>query len=481
MEYLDNEMDDLFRKAGEHYPLKTSDSDWDAVLGRLQPPAGTSADAESPLPKKRPNKNRRFFWLLLLLPLGFFGAKYFSGGGEHKAIAKTDQVQVNTEKDQTGNESAPAVSGDQKKTAASGSTGFAGPEPAERSATAGSTEARALPELRNRTSNAPAAPLKGYDKKNRNNQQQESDQSDLPDKSNHPPATGSDVANPAEAKKQQAADADLTGDANSSTLPSAVDSRNRDKSELPAAKNQAPPGGNNAGEKNSPVQPEKPEQTVREKDSAAASASDRQKKPAKLSSKKEKGVYISLLAGPDFSTVKLQSVKKMGYSFGLSLGYRFNRHISLESGVYWDKKQYYSDGKYFDKSKTNIPRTVEINDIDGDCSMFEIPVSFRYDFGFGRKGRFFSTVGLNSYIMKKENYDYTTNDYPGWYRKVSYNNSSNNLFSVLQLSAGYEYSLGKIGRIRVEPYLNIPFNGVGIGSMPISSAGLHLGLTVPFR
>jgi len=40
MEYLDDEMDDLFRKAGEQYPLKTSDSDWDAVLGRLQPAAG---------------------------------------------------------------------------------------------------------------------------------------------------------------------------------------------------------------------------------------------------------------------------------------------------------------------------------------------------------------------------------------------------------------------------------------------------------
>ena len=149
--------------------------------------------------------------------------------------------------------------------------------------------------------------------------------------------------------------------------------------------------------------------------------------------------------------------------------------------MFWDKKQYYSEGEYFNTSKTDIPGTVKIKDLEGNCNMFEIPVSFRYDFAFGRKGRFFSTAGLNSYIMKKENYDYTTEDYPGWSRKVTYNNSSNNLFSILQLSGGYEYGLGKTIRMRVEPYLNIPLKGVGIGSMPLSSAGIHLGITIPFR
>jgi len=472
MEYLDNEMDDLFRKAGEHYPLKTSDSDWDAVLGRLQTPAGGPADAESLMPKKRFNKNRRFFWLLLLLPLGFISVKYFSGSGEHKAIVKTDQIPANTEEDHTGNEPASAIPRNPEKTSAADVAGSVSPERLKKSVTAGNARAWAATQLLNRTSNVSADPLKGYGEKDRSNQPQKSGQSTLPDKSNHP-LTNSGIVNPAEAKRQPAANIDADN------MPVAADAG---KSGVPAVRNDVPAAANDAEAKNNSVQPEKAAETIAEKDPAEVSASERQnKKPAKLSTKKETGIYVSLLAGPDLSTVKLQSVKNMGYSFGLLLGYRFNRHISLESGVYWDKKQYYSDGKYFNKSKTDIPGSVEIRDIDGDCSMFEIPVTFRYDFAFGRKGRFFSTAGLNSYIMKKENYDYTTNDYPGWSRKVSYNNSSNNLFSILQLSAGYEYSLGKIGRIRVEPYLNIPFNGVGIGSMPISSAGLHLGITIPFR
>lgn len=36
MEHVNNDMDDLFRKAGELYPLKTSESDWDGVLGKLR-------------------------------------------------------------------------------------------------------------------------------------------------------------------------------------------------------------------------------------------------------------------------------------------------------------------------------------------------------------------------------------------------------------------------------------------------------------
>lgn len=263
---------------------------------------------------------------------------------------------------------------------------------------------------------------------------------------------------------------------------SAIDSGNPDnKTSVSSAKIQEPLTLKDDAQDHS-IQPEKPVQTVPRPDSVNQPGTNQKgNKPVKNLTGKEKGVYLSFLAGPDFSTVKFQSVKNMGYGIGLLIGYRFNKHISLESGVFWDKKQYYSDGEYFNKSKTDIPSTVKIKSLDGDCSMFEVPLSFRYDFAFSRKGRFFSTAGLNTYIMKKENYDYSTEAYPGWSRKVSYNNSANNLFSILQLSAGYEYSLGKILQMRIEPYLNIPLKGVGIGNLPISSAGLHLGITLPFR
>ncbi|MGZ8544894.1 MAG: hypothetical protein ACXWV0_06335 [Flavisolibacter sp.] len=59
-------MDDLLRRAAEHYPLDTSGADWNKVLNALQ------EDEIKPVavvPEQKPSR-RRFLWLLLLLPLG---------------------------------------------------------------------------------------------------------------------------------------------------------------------------------------------------------------------------------------------------------------------------------------------------------------------------------------------------------------------------------------------------------------------------
>lgn len=455
MEYLNDEMDDLFRKAGEHYPLKTSDSDWDTVLGRLQPAAGDQNPVDgNEIPTKRNNKNRRFFWLLLLLPLGLFSIKYFSTGHENRSKGNTGHAKISALNEATDSTSA----GDQQVKTRN--------QPDKASARAAMPAAHGYPAgngslngLKNKSGLRPSGNVPAKQQIDRPSQVSGSVTKPSATDAGTNPDNGS-ANNSGTGQDYQSTRPSATGNKTSQPVSAATDSG---AAALP----------NTAGK---PVQTD----SAKEADKLLTS-NQKSKKTKRISTQKEKGIYISILASPDFSMVKFQSVKSMGYGFGLLAGYRFNRHISMETGVYWDKKQYYSDGEYFDKSKTGIPYSVKIKDIYGNCGMFEIPLSFRYDFAFSRKGRFFSTAGLNSYIMKKENYDYSTNDYPGWSRKVSYNNSSNNLFSILELSAGYEYKLGKIGRIRVEPYLNIPLKGVGIGSMPISSAGLHLGITIPFR
>jgi hypothetical protein len=50
-------------------------------------------------------------------------------------------------------------------------------------------------------------------------------------------------------------------------------------------------------------------------------------------------------------------------------------------------------------------------------------------------------------------------------------------FSIINLSAGFEQRLGKVGNLRVEPYVRIPLGGIGTGSLPILSAGVNVGFT----
>ena len=86
MQQLDDDMDELFRDAAARYPLKTDGQDWNAVMGRLQPPANAV-----PVSKSR-NKGNRFLWLLLVAPLFFIAHLPELGSGIPHLSTNKDTV-----------------------------------------------------------------------------------------------------------------------------------------------------------------------------------------------------------------------------------------------------------------------------------------------------------------------------------------------------------------------------------------------------
>jgi hypothetical protein len=197
-------------------------------------------------------------------------------------------------------------------------------------------------------------------------------------------------------------------------------------------------------------------------------------KEKKQSSKK---LYAGLMGGPDISTVKYNSVSKIGYSFGLLTGYRANKKITIESGVFWSKRFYKSEGKYFDTKKLPIPAYVKIISLDGYCQMYELPVGVTYQLKAGKNNTWFSALGLSTYFMKNEDYNYNYLSYgQARTRYVTYDNSANNWFSILNVSVGINKSIAKNAWLRIQPYVKIPLKGIGIGSLPVSGAGLQAGI-----
>ena len=192
----------------------------------------------------------------------------------------------------------------------------------------------------------------------------------------------------------------------------------------------------------------------------------------------QKGLYAGILLSPDITTVKMQKSSKIGYQLGVIAGYRFNNRLAVETGLLWERKYYYSDGKYFSTKKIPVAPDTKILVVDGYCNMFEIPVNVRYNIHNGTKGSWYVNGGMSSYLMKKEayNYDYYRN---GYYGKMDYDykNSTKNWFSVIHLGVGFERPAGRLGNIRVEPYVKIPVSGIGIGDLPVTSVGLNIGLT----
>jgi len=197
---------------------------------------------------------------------------------------------------------------------------------------------------------------------------------------------------------------------------------------------------------------------------------------SKYPSQKNKGFYFGIAAGPSFSEVKSQGLKKAGIDAGVLAGYQLSNNFSVETGLLFSKKYYYSDGKYFNMSK--MPANMQVVSLEGSSAVFEIPVKVRYRVTAGNKNYFTFSAGLSSYMLTNEK-----NDYRLLVSGVQQNMTSNYktthsyINASVNLSAGYETKISKYSSVRIEPYLKIPLKGIGVGSMHVMSTGLQIAVT----
>ncbi len=127
---------------------------------------------------------------------------------------------------------------------------------------------------------------------------------------------------------------------------------------------------------------------------------------------------------------------------GLLVGFRLNKKFSVESGVFWDKKYYYTDGKFFSTKRVYSNTPAKIKNVDGLCYMTEIPLMVKYNFQPSGKTNFSTSAGVSSYIMKKEIYDYAVDNNGQFYQHSStYNTHSTNLLAVANFAIGYNREL----------------------------------------
>ncbi len=428
MEHLENDMDDLFQKAGQLYPLKTSGSDWDTVLGKVYEEGfgdqtGVSGN------KRAARIKRRWLLLLLLIPIGFGSVIYFSSSKKLLQTSAINTVKNNSAKMhsiRSNDKSEPGISDKSKKTNSNNPVTVIG-EPVR-----GNTE------ITTKTGGS-------------------SNKNDI-----HLKTMGPNTA--------------VTEDINTLS-PSENPENSQDPSEQILAKK---PLSLSVSETNEIIVVEG--KTLTSAKSGSANIVTPVSSPKTNKASPNKGFYVGFIAGPDLSTVKFQSVEQLGYSLGALIGYRLNGHFSIETGLLWDKKYYYTEGKYFSKDQLYVPPSASILNVNGNCNMFEIPISLRYDFTTNAHHGFFVSGGMSSYLMRQQNYTaIVANSSSQWSAPISSSEPANYFFSIFQLSAGYEFAVNGKTKIRIEPYVKMPLQGIGIGSLPISSTGLYLGITHSFR
>lgn len=202
-------------------------------------------------------------------------------------------------------------------------------------------------------------------------------------------------------------------------------------------------------------------------------------KPAK---RKKSAFAITITGGPDVSSVGLKNTGKVRLAYGAGLSYTLNR-FTLRSGFYITSKVYTAGPDDYHPPAHNWIYYVNLTEVDADCKVYEIPVNISYAFSEAKNQNWFASAGLSSFLMKKETYGYYYKDSSMMprYKEWTLKNGGNHIFSVLNLSAGYERKLNKTLSLIAEPYLKIPMDGIGFGKINLNSAGVLFTLSIrPF-
>ena len=92
-----------------------------------------------------------------------------------------------------------------------------------------------------------------------------------------------------------------------------------------------------------------------------------------------KTFYGMFFFSPDFSTIKFQHINKPGFSIGIGLGYRINNRFSAEIGLQRVHANFYSDGKYFDTSNIKMYQSRKLDALNGNNKLTEVPVALKYN------------------------------------------------------------------------------------------------------
>src|SRR6218665_681591 len=198
------------------------------------------------------------------------------------------------------------------------------------------------------------------------------------------------------------------------------------------------------------------------------------KKEKKQGTGKSSKWQISVSAGPDLSMVGMEKTGKWRMQYGDGISYAFSDRFQVRSGLMVSRKLYYADSSDYHPPKGFWNYYTNLQKIDANCLVYEIPLNIVYTFPSKKKHQWFVSTGLSSYLMKKETYEYYYKDSWGMpmYRERTIQNENGHFFSILQLSGGYQYKFSDRLSLMAEPYAKLPLGGVGFGKVKLNNTGV---------
>ncbi len=188
--------------------------------------------------------------------------------------------------------------------------------------------------------------------------------------------------------------------------------------------------------------------------------------------------YILASAGVDAGSVKLLSFDNSKFvpKYGIGIGYNITQRLSTQIGFYSAKKKYVAGPSDYKAKAGSYISNRTLTKVDAGCLIYELPISLQYNFLQKKSFNVFASMGLVSYIMKNEDYNYFYKYYGAEVSKAYSYSGNKHLFSNLQISTGIEKKISRHIALQLEPAVSIPLKGVGEGSVKLFSTSVLLGI-----
>ncbi|MGJ7031261.1 porin family protein [Niabella hirudinis] len=184
---------------------------------------------------------------------------------------------------------------------------------------------------------------------------------------------------------------------------------------------------------------------------------------------------VGLLAGSNLGMVRGGVSKKPGLNAGLLVQKKLGQsRFSVESGVLYESMTYAVNNEDFNPN--GKPVSSKVSNIEGSCSMIDVPVNVRYDVVTSRKNKAFVSTGVSPTVILKQSYVYDFDRGEGPVpvtRDVSGKGKS--VYAVANLSIGYEQKWEHVS-VQITPYVKIPMGEIGYGNLSLGGVGTQISI-----
>ncbi|MDH3651758.1 MAG: outer membrane beta-barrel protein [Saprospiraceae bacterium] len=186
---------------------------------------------------------------------------------------------------------------------------------------------------------------------------------------------------------------------------------------------------------------------------------------------------IGLGYAPDLSLVGFSELTSPGTNVGITIDYRLGTKWSIQTGATYAKKNYVAEGEDYSPPQGFWYYGVVPEYADATCKVIDIPINIRYYIKHKKRHSFYASMGLSTYLMLREDYEYDYEQYdPKLPKDLQVRNENQHFLGIYNFSLGYQRSLSPNWSLEIEPFIKAPLSGIGFGDVNLWSTGTFFSI-----